>query len=93
MEQIITTEIKAPSKKEIITKLELEIIELNKKVSSLESSLKWSNESRDNATNELSDVHEFLDGFDYVLPHLKKDGYSRNKLATRLMSFFIKAKE
>lgn len=41
--------------------------------------------------NRTDDVHEFLDGFDYVLPHTKKDGYNKNKLSTRLMSYFIKS--
>jgi len=79
------------SKKEIIAKQLLEIAEIKKKLESAESSAKYSRESRDEALSELSDVHEFLDGFDFVIPHTKKEGYNKNKLSTRLMSFFVKS--
>lgn len=84
-------EVIVPSKKEIIVKQGLEITDLKKKIETLESNAKYLRQSRDDAINELNDVHEFLDGFDYVLPHTKKDGYTKNKLSTRLMSYFIKA--
>lgn len=84
-------EVILPSKKELIAKQGLEITDLKKKIASLESNAKYLRESRDEAINELNDVHEFLDGFDYVLPHTKKDGYNKNKLSTRLMSYFIKS--
>ncbi len=87
------TTVVAPSKKEIIAKQLLEIDELKNKLASTESSLKYAQEARSNAEAELTDVHEFLDGFDWVLSHEKKNGYSKNKLSTRLMSYFVKSKE
>jgi hypothetical protein len=84
---IPTEEVSKPSKKQII-------FEANAKIAKLEEELKRANENKDSYYRQLNEfraqieeIHDFLDGLPNVMPKTKTNGYSDNKVSTRLLSW------
>jgi chromosome segregation ATPase len=87
MDEYEATEVVKPSKKQII-------FEANTKIAKLEEEIKRANDSKESyykqlneCRSQIDEIHDFLDGLPNVMPRQKTNGYSENKVSTRLLSW------